>query len=290
MVGKVMVVAVILFGGFSMVAFGEQTVTAVKIDTPPIIDGYADDRAWSQDRYTITHDNIANIDMKIQAVYTAQKLYLLVRFADPDESRCHKFLVWHPDQEMYLTGPDREDCVVIKWAMGPDVENLSVYSDTPYRADIWFWKANRTDPAGYADDKYQILSNRKTYKSRALQSVTGKPMFLQRIGDSGRPAYKASVFAIYQGDKMPQYMSQEPTGSRADVQAKGRWQDRQWCVEFARNLVTGHDDDQSFDPQKQYLFGISRYEIAGQQPNPAFSQPLYNAGDVNEKLTLVFKP
>ena len=58
---------------------------------------------------------------------------------------------------MYDVGPDRGDCFVFKWAMDAAVNDLSVHSDHPYMADIWFWKANRTDPAGYADDKYHIL-------------------------------------------------------------------------------------------------------------------------------------
>ena len=30
--------------------------------------------------------------------------------------------------------------------------NLSAFSDADYRADVWYWKANRSNLAGYADD------------------------------------------------------------------------------------------------------------------------------------------
>jgi hypothetical protein len=45
-----------------------------------------------------------------------------------------------------------------------------------------------------------------------------------------------------------------------------------------------------FDAEQSYLFGVSRYEIAGRKPNPALQQPLYGAGDITEHLRLIFHP
>ena len=73
------------------------------------------------------------------------------------------------------------------------------------------------------------------------------------------------------------------------MRAKGVWQNDRWTIEFARKLTTGQPDDVQFTPGEKYLFGISRYEIAGRQSNAKLSDPLYGTGDVNETLWLQFK-
>ena len=75
-------------------------------------------------------------------------------FPDSDESVTHKTWVWGKSAEMYKTGQDREDVFVFKWNMEPNPVYLSLKADNDYMADIWFWKACRTNPVGYADDKY----------------------------------------------------------------------------------------------------------------------------------------
>ena len=43
---------------------------------------------------------------------------------------------------------------------------------------------------------------------------------------------------------MPRYeVNPNPTGSIADVEAKGVWRDGRWYLEMSRKLDTGHDDD-----------------------------------------------
>jgi hypothetical protein len=59
-------------------------------------------------------------------------------------------------------------------------------------------------------------------------------------------------------------------------------------VTFARKLVTGHADDVAFSLDKAYPLGISRFEIAGRNPEPGTEEPLYGCGDVGEILELRF--
>ena len=85
------------------------------------------------------------------------------------------------------------------------------------------------------------------------------------------------------------YRFAQPSGSRADVRAKGQWQDGRWTIEFARPLQTGHSDDIAFRMDRRYRFGVSRFEIAGRKRNPALEQPDFGRGDVGELLYLVFQ-
>jgi len=176
----------------------------------------------------------------------------------------------------------------LKWATDEKTSDLSIYAEKPYTADIWFWKAHRTDEMGYSDDKWQKLVASPQPKTVGIKSRSGAKMFLLRKGDVGQPAYK-SVLHLEKTEKtLGQYAFQKPSESRADIQAKGSWKEGRWTVEFVRALKTGHDDDVQFDLSKTYLFGISRNEIAGKKPNPELTQPLYGAGDVSERLKLTF--
>ena len=266
-----------------------QILTTTKADTPPTIDGMASDPAWSGATAVVTQARIAKIDVTIKSVYTSDRIYFIVTFPDENENRDHKTLRWVPEQERYNTGYNREDTFVFKWSMEPMPVDLSVAADNAYDADIWFWKAHRTDPAGYADDKMHRLSAAETRQASIIYSKNGLPYYLSRPSDNGTAAYRVQNYEKFVHDRMPKYRVGQPSGSRSDVRAKGMWRNGRWTIEFGRNLNTTHSDDVQFDPRQRYQFGISRYEIAGRRRNTKLDQPYYGAGDTGESLTLEFK-
>jgi hypothetical protein len=268
--------------------YGEQILTARKVDKAPLIDGVGSDAAWSKAKAITTYDKVAEIDIIIKAVYTDKKIFFLVTFPDKDESRTHRSWTWNKASEEYEQGKDREDVFVLKWNMVSSPVDLSVYADNQYTADIWFWKACRTDPSGYADDKIQRLSAEPQKKAREMISKSGKKMYLQRLGDQGDSAYKSTLHIEYKGDVLLRFVPKQSSLSRADIKAKGVWKAGVWTVEFTRAMVTGHDDDIQFKTKKTYQFGISRYEVAGREDEPDTTQPKYGTGDVSENLTLKF--
>jgi hypothetical protein len=232
---------------------------------------------------------LAEANLTIKAVYTDDRIYVLASFPDPDENRTHKTQIWVPDQDRYRTGADREDTFVIKWSMEPGAIDLRVDADQPYKADIWFWKAHRTDPNGYADDKMHVYSALEGPNSKTVISKRGLRFFLDRPGDTGRSAYKTMVQSEHAGDTIPFFESRQPKGSRADVRAKGVWRDGTWTVEFSRKLVTNNPDDIQFNVDQAYQLGVSRYEIAGRKRNPDLDQPWYGAGEITGLLSLQFQ-
>jgi hypothetical protein len=265
-----------------------QALISRSTDDPPQIDGFDNDQAWRQTKEIITHDDIADIPVVIKTVHNHESIFFLVSFPDPDESRTHKSWTWDPALDIYRVGKDREDTFVIKWHMEPAAADLSIYGDQLGKADIWYWKACRTDPAGYADDKMQILNETEALNAVEIIGRSGKTRYLYRQEDAGKSAYKINMQTENIGLIIPRYTIQAPSGSRADVKAKGNWQDGRWTIEFSRFLDTGHDDDLQLSPGKVYHFGISRYEIAGRPANPELSQPLYGSGDTSEIITLTF--
>lgn len=285
---KVLELAFLFYFTMVSVCSSDQVIVAKKVAQAPVIDGIADDPVWAEAKEYTTYDDVAKIKMTLKAVYTDTGIFFLVNYPDADQSDTHKTWIWDKTEKMYTDGPDREDVFVFKWSMEPAGVDLSLKADNEYKADIWFWKAARTNPVGYADDKYDQYSAMEIRNATKVTSRNGQTMYLTRNADSGTPAFEDVLYTDYQGDQMPRFSLKPPTGSCADIRAKGVWSADKWVIEFARVLDTGNRDDVQFDSSKSYLFGVSRYEIAGRAPDPNISQPLYGSGDIGELLTMEF--
>ncbi len=290
---KLILVCLLLFTVFCGTAdtvFSDQTIVLDGSTTAaPVIDGYGNDAIWQTTAGIVTHSNRANVDVEIKAVRKDDMIFFIVQYPDRDESRSHRTLAWNKKTEMYDSGPDREDCFIFKWNMGPKDVDLSIYADQGHEADIWFWKAYRTDPAGFADDKMHILSQFRSRKSKPLKSKSGNKMYLQRIVDTGVSAYTRDILVEYKGDAISGFVSRHPQGSRADVKAKGNWRDGKWSIEFARRLDTGHNDDIAFIVGGKYQFGVAISEIAGRKPDNDNGHSIYGSDDISEHLYLEVK-
>ena len=285
----VLLLAVLLTVSFATVAYGAKVLTAVKVSKAPLIDGKIDS-IWQKAKPIMVKDRRVGATIELRAVYTDKEIFILARYPDKREDRMHKPWVWDRELKAYKIGPQREDTFVIKWNMESKDVDLSNFADNDYRADVWYWKAFRTDPLGHASDKMHILSSEKGRKAQEVKSRTGKIRYLHRLGDQGRGCYKRRVVTTYQGDIVPSYKHTQPTGSRADVRAKGLWKDGYWTIEFSRALNTGHDDDVAFNPssKKRYLFGVSIFGLYG-EPIDNSREYFYGQGRISEKLYLVFK-
>lgn len=266
----------------------EQNIRAFRVDTMPVVDGIVGDKAWAAAKPIVTRDPVAEVDVNLKVVYDETHIAFLVRFPDASEDRQHKTMVWDKQQELYKTGPKREDAFVFKWSMEPVPVDLTLSSDRPYKADIWYWKAHRTDHAGYADDKNQLYISDPLPHTKRLVSAGGNLFYLKRKGDAGKAAYQAVVYPDYVGDEASRFEQQKPDGSRADIRAKGVWKDGVWTIEFSRLLDTGQSDDVILDPKNTYRFGVSRYEIAGRTPDPRIDQPMFGSGEIGEHINLIF--
>ena len=272
-------------------AVAELEIPSVKVEKVPVLDGAGMDSAWQGLKPVTVKDSASGTNFLIRSVYSADQVFFLVQFPDNAENFLHKPWVWNATEKKYETGPHREDTFVFKWNMMDHDVNLSNFSDDDYRADIWYWKANRTNPAGYSDDKSQLLGSQPIKKSTELTSMGGKVRHLGRYSDAGKSAYKElKTLTEYQGDLVDRYSASTPEGSRADVHAKGSWAGGFRTVEYARALNTGHDDDLQFEPAsgKGYLFGVSIFSLYG-RPHIVNSPNFYGRGRISEPLRLRFQ-
>ena len=268
------------------VAAADQEIRSPFVDKAPKIDGYGDEAVWKKATAITTRDKVANIDIELRTVHDGQTIFFLVRFPDDTEDREHKTLEWNEKLQAYRSGPEREDSFVFKWNMEPHPADLTISGENLYKADIWYWKASRTDPVGHADDKYHLYGAAKYPKSRSLYTRSGRPIYLARLGDDGRSAYESRTYDRYVERNVARYANRQHSGSRADVRAKGLWKNGFWTIEFSRKLNTGYPDDVQFEKRLTYTFCVSRHEIAEKPVNAKLSQPANESGEIGELLTL----
>ena len=270
-------------------AFSAQVLRAVKVDQPPVIDGSGQDTVWNKAETLTVQDKVGKVGVQLKAVRTADSVFFLVRYPSASERRLHKPWVWDKEYEIYTMGPQREDTFTFKWNMMEHEVDLDILSDDNYTADVWYWKANRWDPVGHADDQSYHLGDEPGRRAMELTSRSGKKRYYTRIPDAGGDANTTVTPLAYQKDVVDQFVPTQPSGSRADVRAKGVWKDGFWTIEFGRKLSTGHSDDLRFDPAsgKKYLFGVSIYGIYGEKLLPGETE-LYGKGRISDPLYLSF--
>jgi hypothetical protein len=283
----VVILAIMFFAG---IAQSSQNLIAVQVKDAPIINGSVNDAAWKSAKSITVKDNRVDEEVTIKAVYTSDMIFFSVRFPDPEEDRLHKPWVWDKGLEVYKLGSQREDTFTFKWNMEGKEVDLSNYSDDQYTADVWYWKANRTDPVGYSDDKTHVLASTPGKKAKELVSKSGNKNYLMRIGDAGTSAQKKRLLTSYQGDVQDQYVTRKPAGSRADILARGVWKNGFWTIEFGRKLDTTHNDDIQFNPgsKTKYQFGISVAGLYGEKVDKA-KPHVYGQGRLSDNLYLIFQ-
>ncbi len=281
-----------------VLAQAELQVNVTKVTVGPLVDGDRSENIWQQAKPVLINDQTVNETILLSALYTDERIYFLVQYPDKAENPLHKPWMWDEKQGRYLEGAHREDTFVFKWNMMSQDVDLSNFSDDDYRADIWYWKANRSNLSGYADDKMQILSsaakgikgktNQESNEGRKLPSAAGKKHYLTRIADKGTPPYQKVTRPQKKTTQViNRFLPVQSTGSRADVQAKGRWENGFWFIEFSRKLQTGHADDIQLSPLRSPLFGVSIFSLYGKKRETS-SPNLYGMGRISEPLRLNF--
>lgn len=268
----------------------DLTVPCAFVNTAIQPDGIADEPVWSSLPEITTLDASSQRPIRLKTFHNGQDIFVMAVYPDNAPSESHKSWIWDPVEQIYKPGNDQEDMFVLKWRITG--ENLSFSPDllVPHTADIWFWKACRTNPSGYIDDKRHEVTLEAHPEALAMPSSRYGTLYLRRIGDEGRESYTEKFFFAYQGDALLRFYPQDPSGSRADIRGRGHWADGYWTIEIQRALQTGHSDDVQFEIGQTYLFAASLYEMAGTGIDPSWQQPLYRTGNVFDRLYLAIEP
>ena len=247
-------------------------LVAVKISATPNIDGKADEAHWKSGQPVAimakgvmpkTRGTSSNVT--VRAAYTATHLYLLVQWTDATKSESgHKTWAWDATKNAYVEDTDREDALSVAFEH-TGLFTADMLSGEGATWDVWHWKAFRTNPQGFAMDRsHRYFKSQPTAKANKHPANSGEDVWIARPEDAGDTVEKKQAAPTEnKGPRVPQYLPGTPTGSAADVRAKGAWADGKWTLEFARRLDTGNPDDTRFDVARSDKFAVGVHNDTG---------------------------
>ena len=224
-------------------AAAETQLVAAKVDKPITVDGDAGDWDGIAGRVVSLEGkgNVASVELRVAV--SGDTIYILAIWRDSTESRLHKPYKWDETGQRYSRTKQLEDRFAFSFAMTGDFSPNKL-DGSEFTADVWHWKASRSDPAGIAHDKMWKVSASPFPKAKKFTSPDGQTVYLARLSDAGDRLYKPVKYDSQQDDLMPRYeVNLSVKGSIADVRAKGMWRDGLWYLELSRKLDTGNADD-----------------------------------------------
>lgn len=299
---------------------GEVEVPVKKITEAqaPKIDGKVD-KIWDKVRakkVTASEGPQGEIKISVKALYTDSHVYLFFRWPDKTKSlnRLYEFTgtEWKKvkgNEDRFNLGWDINNNIKDFPTKGCEAachkeegkkgekEKVTFKTDGPdQKLDIWHWKAQRSNPAGYADDQWMadVLkqkgdettargSDAKTAGSysKNFDKKAKRPKYTAKPGVKLGPtllkkeAVKVTDATKFKaGNRLPREVLAKPVGSRGDIEAKARYARNRWTLEMKRARDTGDKahDVQLTDPGRPYYFGISVHD------NQHESEHSYTAG------------
>lgn len=238
-----------------------QTVIVHTLDQRPVLDGLAAEWETIPETLITVHPNHSSYigetkHVILKAGVFEQDVFFYLAWKDSTESLVHKAWEWDDVKQRYVMGNEREDRLAMQFGMAGDY-STDWANANDFKADMWHWKASRSNPLGIAHDKMTVLSQNKLLRAAALPSKEGDKRYVMRKSDKGEPLYRTMRYGHKYEQTMPKYYLLTPTGSIADIKAKGLWHEGQWHLEMSRRLNTGHEDDVLFTLGMQYKGGIA---------------------------------
>ncbi len=181
--------------------------------------------------------------VEMRAAIKDGRIYVLAIWDDSSQNILHKPYKWNEGAGEYKKDKQKEDRFALSLRMSGTF-SASKIDGSPFEADVWHWKASRSNPAGIAHDKMWKVSKKPFEKAKEWPTPNGGVVYLARISDEGDRLYKPVKYSVKRDDIMSRYeVNLTASGSIADVQAKGVWRNGRWYLEMARDLDTGHSDD-----------------------------------------------
>jgi hypothetical protein len=245
-----------------------EELGCAKVAKLPAIDGKADDDAWKSAKELVakideTDEENPKKKISLKAVHDGDSIAILMVWEDPDRSDSQAPFVWK-DSAYEADEEKVEDRCSIGFEMEGKFDS-DMKAGIESKWDVWEWCAARANN-GYGFDRTHIYSKTPPpppIKARRLTARDGSLINFWHPMDEGTPCYKTVPMPESKGAPVvQQFVPQTPTGSSADVQAKGDWANGKWTVEFKRKLNTGHKDDTVLAAGKSLGIAVATFDKA----------------------------
>jgi len=279
-------------------------VAARKVTEAPVIDAKVD-KLWDSVKATkviASEGPQGNVEIALKVLYTDKDVYFLFQWPDKTASlnRLYEF-----DGKEWKKVKGGEDRFNLMWDINNTIKDFSAKGCTALchkqdkkvilkteapteRADVWHWKAQRSNPAGYADDQWlghelKKEGDEETARGNDAKTAGGysdnwdkeakRPKYTFKEGVKPGPvllrkdAVEIKDGKFKAGDRLPREVLEKPTGSRGDIEAKAVWERERWTLEIRRARETGdrENDVQFADASRPHYFGISVHDNAGDE-------------------------
>ncbi len=244
-----------------------QTIVIESLTTAPLVDGVDDDWRHVPPQTIAVTGPLAVSSVRAKGGIHGKRVFFLFQWADAQADILHKPFVWNEAAGRYRGGPQREDRFAIQFAIQFAISgdyDVDWFSGRRFTADMWHWKASRSNPIGLAHDKRTIVGLEPVKRAFKQPLADGRQVYVQRPGDAGGKLYRTKRYRRRSEEVMPKYvLDPSVSGSVADVTAKGVWKDGFWTLELARDLDTGHADDVVFSAGQTVPGGIAVFDRSG---------------------------
>ena len=253
------------------------------------------------------------IELKTKSVYTGDEIFFRFEWPDKDKSMNKNRWKYSGGKWSKIKGDEdrlgvvfeinridkfaTKGCTVLCHNESKnEKEWYYAVSSSKEKADMWHWKAVRSNPVGFTEDGFVTTNpSKKPEEGRKRDADNGTKAKSNRTKDKSGPAYMQDpsktapmpdTLLVSQaveikgnpgfkdGDEIPGYMLYTDwKGSFADVKTQGVWQNGKWTVMMSRKLETGYDDDVQFNTRKKYPFALAVFDNAHEH-NSHNSEPL----------------
>lgn len=225
--------------------------------------------------YGLSPDGDANqtgkLVVQVKAGVSGDRFYVAFRY--PDTTADTSFKMWERRGSKYAESKDKEDMFAVRFHLSGDFDR-SMLSDKDYKADVWLWSAARTNHGNIAEDMMHVITTSLQESAAEYALPGGKTASIVKRRDAGDAPYKMlSRPRGNVGDSLPAFEPATPSGSAADVSAKGMWAAKKWALEFSRVLDTGHADDVAFKPGQKLIGQLAVFN-KGYAEHKSVSEPL----------------
>ncbi|MFW9768295.1 MAG: ethylbenzene dehydrogenase-related protein [Candidatus Thorarchaeota archaeon] len=284
-------VVTIMFASQNVIALPDGiTLAPTSTSNTITIDGQMIESDWDNADILIVpsiHDS--GINVVLRSLIDDSYIYIFAAWNDSTKDDTRK--AWSYNGTHWENVGGNEDRIELVWSLGANI----VCGHNPATADtmlfdVWHWKASRTAPAGWADDKYWDGSGRQSdaktaggysdnsvviqaENSSVITTALGNSSNVVAFSNDDRPfwdnsgaeiSWTAGVNATPVGDLINGYKTVLPTGSRGDVLAESVHNGTAWNVEFKRALDTGNvDDDVAFGAGSTTPFYLAVHNNSG---------------------------
>ncbi|MDT8399650.1 MAG: ethylbenzene dehydrogenase-related protein [Pseudomonadales bacterium] len=221
-------------------------------------------------------------EVVLRALHTEDSLYVLAQWPDPTRSDLRDPYIWHAESERYERPTLADDQFALEFPLEGEFQVSMLPEGKSFSADVWHWKAGRSNLDGWVDDKRHIISTEPVDGALPYQLGGRAVIYIARPMDAGMASYKeVEPPESFRGDILPSYeiQAQAPSDSQLDIRGKGVHDGIGWTLEMTRRFNTGNTDDAVIDPRQEIFCAIA-----------VLDNELYWQHSVSQKLVLRFHP